>query len=109
MKKQLLLIEIILMLIVVGFSGCTSSPKDKLIGEWISEENEMSDSITFYTNGSAYHRYITILDEEWTNYSITGDRLTLGVVVYTFSLSDDNLILILTDVSENTTRTYDKQ
>lgn len=109
MKKQLLIIEISLILIIVSFSGCNSSPKDEIIGEWLSEENELSDSITFYSNGSAYHRYITVFDEEWMNYSITGDQLTIGVKVYKFTILDDNQILILTNLSENTTRTYDRQ
>jgi len=97
------------MILGVCFSGCTSSPKEKIIGQWLSQEDEMSDAITFYANGSAYHEYFTVLDEEWTNYSIVGDRLTLGDVVYSFSFSDDTLTLILTNISENTTRTYQRQ
>jgi len=68
-----------------------------------------ADSLTFYDNGSVYHKYTTILEEEWLNYTIEKDKLIIGNIVYKFTFLDDNLKLILTDLSENITRTYERQ
>lgn len=109
MKKKLLIIPIILILVIDGLIGCVSSPKDEIIGTWWSEEGEITDSLTFYNNGSVYHKYITILEEEWFNYTIEQDKLTIGDIIYKFTFLDDNLKLILTDFSNNITRTYERQ
>ena len=109
MKKEVIISGIVLSLFVVYLTGCFSPPNTDLIGSWFSDEGETADSLTFYTNGSVYHKYITILDEEWLNYTVNENRVTIGDIVYTFSFSDDHLRLMLTEVSENITRTYEQQ
>ena len=109
MKKEVIISGIVLSLFVVYLTGCFSPPNTDLIGSWFSDEGETADSLTFYTNGSVYHKYITILDEEWLNYTVNENRVTIGDIVYTFSFSDDHLQLMLTEISENITRTYEQQ
>ena len=109
MKKKLMITGLIAILISIGLSGCNSSPKHEILGNWWSEEGETTDTFTFYDNGSVYHKYVTILDEEWENYTIVGDQLTIGYIVYKFTISDDDLLLRLTNLSENNTRTYNRQ
>ena len=109
MKIQFAIIGIVIILVSVGLSGCSNSPKNLIVGTWWSEEGVIVDSLTFCDNGSVCHKYVTVFDEEWEHYSIAEDKLIIGVIVYKFTLVDDNLKLVLTNFSENTTRTYIRQ
>ena len=109
MKKQSIILAIMLILLVVDLIGCFSSPDDELRGSWFSDNGEIDDSLTFYDNGSVFHKYITVLDEEWLNYTVNQNEVTIGNIVYKFSFTDDCLKLMLTNVSENITRTYERQ
>ena len=109
MKRKTILIGVLISLFIVCVTGCFSSSNDNLIGSWFSDEGETADSLIFYDNGSVYHEYITILEEEWLNYTVNDNRVTIGNIVYNFSFTEDHLKLMLTDVSENITRTYERQ
>jgi hypothetical protein len=109
MGREVIVIGLSVSFFIVCLSGCFSSSHDYFIGSWFSDEGEIADSLTFYTNGSVFHEYITILNEEWLNYTINDNKVTIGDIVYNFSFTDDHLTLMLTDVSENITRTYERQ
>jgi len=102
MKKQLIIIGFVAILVSVGLSGCntSSTPKDKLIGKWVSANNE-DNTLTFYGNESvycSYYAYDMIFPRYWWNeYSIAGDKLIIGSDVHEFTFSDDNKKLILND------------
>jgi hypothetical protein len=105
MKKQLVIIGIVVILVSVGLSGCSSSPKDKLIGTWKYQSGGGGyhvDTYTFYNNRTyhwiAYQPGSLIPYEGWNEYSVTENTLTDGTSTYSFTVSDDNQELILDGV-----------
>jgi len=109
MKKQLIIIGIVAILVSVGFSGCSSSPKDKLIGTWEYESGGGDydyDTYTFYNNGSVHairegspNNYTTVgYANWWDTYTLAENKLIIGSSTYEFTFSDDNQKLILDGV-----------
>jgi hypothetical protein len=99
MKKQLLILVIVAILVTVGLSGCSSSPKNKFIGTWVVEENERN--YTFYSNGSVNEIWtqdgndIIIPNSIWYDYSIAENKIIINNVSYEFTFTNNNQILIL--------------
>jgi ABC-type Fe3+-hydroxamate transport system substrate-binding protein len=58
MKKQILIVGIIVLLIAVGLSGCNqtsnslTSDKDKFVGTWNVKVNDKEGTFVFYSNGT---------------------------------------------------------
>ena len=116
MKKQLIIIGVIVILLTVGLSGCnentSKSDEDKLIGTWTNrimyEDNStVITSYIFYTNktfnviGSSGNKTLNV-NGTW---NITDDKLIMIskvrtlTVDYKFSELNNDKILTLTDES----------
>ena len=116
MKKQLIIIGVIVLLLSVGLSGCTNitvSDEEKIIGTWTKRDmyngSIRSNSYIFYTNKtfkvvSSYMDEVLNVNGTW---NITDDKLTMisedktVTVDYKFSELNKNKILTLTDKSRN--------
>jgi hypothetical protein len=112
MKKHLIIIGIVAILVSVGLSGCYSStPKDKVVGEWLSKEylnGAYLDSgerhYTFYGNGTCVYYLLCVScgpKRFWESYVFTGAQLILtrsdgNITTYEYSFSSDNKQLTLT-------------
>jgi len=105
MKKQLLMIEIILLLFVIGLSGCTNNTnepstanQEKILGQWIATipNTPLIVRMNFVTNMSYYESINETLI--WGTYRITEKTLTLeiGGVTQTFEYSFSNNATALT-------------
>jgi hypothetical protein len=103
MKKQLIIVGIIVLLLAVGLSGCnenkSESELDKFLGTWVAFENY---TITFYSNG-------TFARGEYVNgtYSIVDGRLVLNTTDNTPGVNPDNrkFITIFNYVFSNNDKT----
>jgi hypothetical protein len=100
MKKQLLIIGIIILLFCVGFSGCNqvsntlNTDKNKFIGTWQNTTNSSTTIIDLFSDGDC--SYIG-LSGTWdlkngllVIETITGHNVTY---MYTFSNHDETLLL----------------
>lgn len=92
MRKQLMIVGIIVLLVAVGLSGCnenkSKSELDKFLGTWTTSGNY---TIAFYSNG-------TFASGEYVNgtYSITDGRLVLDTTDNTPGTHPDNSKFIAT-------------
>jgi hypothetical protein len=127
MKKQVLIIGIVILLIFVAFSGCNSStePKSttdeksttakKIIGQWkITESDDTITTYNFFNNGSVYLSfYVNTNDENnfWNTYTLTENNLLFGngTHPYEVSYTDNYQKLILTDLEDNSNRIFERQ
>ena len=111
-RKQLLLIGITLVLLIVGLCGCSSTPEDKIIGDWISKMYDDGDyegrpdlHYTFYQNGTCCAYSIGHYElKNCMDYSFTGQQLIFTYsdghkTIYNYSFSSDYKQVTLT--SEN--------
>ena len=117
MKKQLIIIGIVVLLVCVCLGGCSTAPKDqlpkdKLIGTWEYESgggDYTYDTYTFYNNGSVHairegspNNYTTVAYANWWDtYTLVENKLIIGSSTYEFTFSDDNQKLILDGVVYN--------
>jgi hypothetical protein len=119
MHKQCFLGGILLLFIMVGFTGCTQpgNDRDKFIGTWVTEvkHNPMdgsnyTETSTFYANGS----YVTTnlgLGHIPGSWHLDGGNLIIdtyypGAYQYTFSQNNTHLRLVPVSggVAENLTK-----
>jgi len=96
MKKQLIIVGIIILLVCVGLSGCNNTTvpdEEKIIGTWTNkalfEGSIRSFSYNFYTNKS--FKYLASYENE--DYRVNG----------TWNITDNKLIM----TSELETKTFD--
>lgn len=111
-KRQLAVTFIIVILLAVGLSGCTSINPDekKILGEWLLDgipEGEKDSLIfNFFSNGTFSTTYC--IDENsteqtmWGTYTIADEALALTIeedytVTFDYSFSDNDNILTLTN------------
>ena len=100
MKKQFVLIGIVILFISVVFSGCNTPQKYTLDGTYVSEE-EGSPSYTFYNNGSVY----IIMpgqggddpSEYWATYTLSEKTITIDGTSYKYTISANHQQLVLND------------
>lgn len=121
MKKQIIIIGIIIILITIGLSGCNEdnntvhSDEEKIIGTWLYEGSNYlhTDSFIFYNNGSVYCIYhlpgSTILQYQWNNYTIVENKLKIGDSVYEYVFSNNDNTLTITMVGITTPEVFIKQ
>ena len=112
MKRQLAVTCIVVILLAVGLSGCTSINPDekKILGKWllegIPEGEEDSLIFNFFSNGTFSTTYY--IDENsteqtmWGTYAIADETLALTIegdytVTFDYSFSDNDNILTLTN------------
>jgi hypothetical protein len=111
MKKQLVIIGIIVLLVSVGLSGCSTpeqttgpNPEDLIIGTWYYDAEGTKVNFIFYENHSMCVSYGG--QSIWTEYEITKDSLTFINLTdeqtapgkYSFS-DNNNTLTIITDFS----------
>jgi len=119
MKKQLVIVGIILMLLVVSLSGCSTRPSseinidDRFFGTWEGED-ESGDTalIIFFSDGAFNTSYgergeYEIKNEKLIMTVITGDLKAVATYDYDFSNNDTNLTL--TEFGGGKTLVYTKQ
>ena len=118
MKKQLLIIGIIVILLTVGLSGCNEdnntvqSDEDKIIGTWNFSgkynNNTLNASYIFSSNKS-FEVITSYIDKIYTSngtWSITDNKLYiilegLNKLTNYYAFSNDNTKLTLTNSSGN--------
>ncbi|MCJ7571693.1 MAG: hypothetical protein MUO82_07435 [Candidatus Thermoplasmatota archaeon] len=115
MKKQLMIIGIILILLAVGLSGCNEDTskldEEKIIGSWtkrvMHEGSIESNTYIFYSNKTfkvtgSYENESLNINGTW---NITNKTLYMTIEGETktayYKFSDNNKTLILTDKSGN--------
>ena len=112
MKKHLIVSGIIIILLVVGLSGCSeiSNPlagndDSRFVGTW---KDEKSATITFFSDGEGSQGVMGFIWE------IKDDKLVLEMggdisMVYDYQFSDNDLTLTLDIVGYGETKIYTKQ
>jgi len=114
MKKQLMIIGIIVILLTVGLSGCTetnslSEEEKRFVGSWIMQGQE--DIITFYSDGGMSGSFggdkYEIKDGKLVILTKISGGYTQELYNYSFSNNDTKLILI--NININIIHTLIKQ
>jgi len=113
MKKQLVIIGIVALLITVGLSGCTNNPfdyeKNRFVGTWTQQGVLIPETHTFFSDGTCSVGVVS------GTYDIKDGKLveTLAngqmTVTWTYSFSNDDTILTLTQVGTSFTLILHKQ
>ena len=118
MKKQLMIVGIIVILLTVGLSGCNEdnntiqSDEDKFIGTWtysfIYNNNTLNASYIFSSNKKleVISSYIDEVRTSNGTWSITDNKLLMylegkDTITIDYEFSNNNTKLILTDSSGN--------
>ena len=122
MKKQLIIIGIILILLTVLLSGCNENSRDKrFVGTWIPNEvfgmPGANQTVTFYSDGyylvvTEFYGSITRLDATWDLVEHGKLRLTYangGYIEYIYSFSNNDKTLTLTPFLGGFSTIYTKQ
>ena len=124
MKKQLLIIGIIVLLVCVGLSGCDTNQisnslnteKNKFVGTWTANGATFSvalgNTVTFFSDGTA-----SLFGGIAGNYEIKDGNLTVTMIAsstplqYTFSysFSNNNTVLTVFSTVEGSSFVYTKQ
>lgn len=122
-EKRLVMLGVICLLLFTGLSGCTESPKNdnsqdqaKFVGKWISTDKEnypylFGDEVTFYANGTIGSDS-NLLDGSL--YEVSGGKITVTFsdghkgTPRTYSFSNDDTVLTLTDSTWEKTAVYTK-
>jgi len=111
MKKQLMIVGIIIILLTVGLSGCnentSKSDEEKIIGTWTNRDMHdgsiESNSYIFYSNKTfkvivSYESEVLNINGTW---NITDNKLVMTAEGETktadYKFSDNNKTLTLTD------------
>ena len=110
MKKQLIIIGMIIILLTVGLSGCnetntneTNTNKEKILGAWLANVTTGpgkggKGAYTYFSNGTFLASSTTT--EVWGIFNITDEKLTMSrgnstfTYDYTFSDNDNKVTLI---------------
>jgi hypothetical protein len=105
MKKQIVIVGLVILLIFVGLSGCTetnslSAEEKKFVGTWIMQGPETI--ITFYSDGQ-------MGGDLGQKYEIKDGKLAILTEIsggykqelYNYSFSDNETKLILIDINTN--------
>lgn len=112
MNKQFIAVGIVLILLVVGLSGCSQKATDvnadevkKFVGTWKASEYDIH---TFSLGGAC--KYLNVPG----TYDVENGQLTIDLnnglkYTYYYSFSNNNTILTLTHVDRGYTTTYTKQ
>ncbi len=112
MNKQFIAVGIILVLLVVGLSGCTQNATDinadeakKFVGTWKASEYD----VHIFSLGGAC-KYLNVTG----TYNTEDGQLTVDLnnglkYTYYYSFSNNNTILTLTHVERGYTTIYTKQ
>jgi len=112
MKKQLIIIGIIVLLVAIGLSGCTNNPLDternKFIGTWTCTEGMSKGiSFTFFSDGTGS---LSIASITWTlkegKLVISSEGMT---VPYIYSFSNNDKQLTLTAAGSTISEVFMKQ
>ncbi len=114
MKKHLIVIGIVVLLLVVGLSGCneisnplTGNDDNRFVGTW---KNEYGATITFFSDGTGSQTSVSF---QWEikdgklvmDWIIEGTKYSL---VYNYSFSNNDTTLTLT-TPENVSQVFTKQ
>ena len=114
MKKQLVILGLVVLLLVIGLSGCVDNQdeRNKFVGTWKHESTYNTIIIVFFSNGTYETQGQPIYDVG--SYGVKNGKISLSpsntnlVLIYDYSFSNDNQKFTL--VSENgSTITYTKQ
>ncbi len=128
MKKQLIVVGIIILLIAVGLSGCTDNASkldERFVGTWITEQIGISghiishsEKLIFYNSGEfAYYIDNSTFMDNITDYGYYDIREGILYLSYyeggiydsfVFDFTNNNTTLMLT-YSDNTSQIYTKQ
>lgn len=122
-RIQLLIIGVTLVLLVVGLSGCSSTPNDKIIGDWISKMYDDGDYLgrpdlyyTFYNNGTCCVYSVGHYElRSCMSYRFVGQQLIFTYSdghksTYDYSFSSDNKqVTLISDEYPNYTDILDRQ
>lgn len=112
MNKQIAIVGIILILLIVGLSGCSQKATNvdaeemkKFVGTWKASQYDIQ---IFSLSGAC--KYINMLG----TYSVENGKLTVNLnnglkYTYYYSFSNNNTILTLTHVDRGYTTVYTKQ
>jgi hypothetical protein len=122
MKKQLGILGILAILVCVGLSGCNQisnlflKEEDKFVGTWHNQTEVLfgNNTFTFFSDRTltfsqgplSFHGTYEIKDGKLVT-KFQGEIIESAV--YTYSFSDNNTKLSLTEVGTNTTLVYTKQ
>ena len=112
MKRQLVIIGITILLITIGFSGCTENTSEntsvltsKFVGTWISEEREArynfsSDgTFSFYAPDEEYEGTYELKDEKlWFTYTYELEEKVDG---FNYSFSDNNTSITILPIGSH--------
>jgi len=118
MKKQLIIIGIIILLVNIGFSGCTNNPlnieKNRFIGTWKGTDSSMPSlvvTLVFFSDGTFS---MNIWDASGT-YDIKDSKLILipadqsTQLAFSYVFSNNDITLTITDISGTSTMVLTKQ
>jgi len=112
MNKHLIVIGIVVMLLVVGLSGCNeisnplSSEEDRFIGTWNSGTY---NALTFFSDGTGSESSISFQWEIKDGKLVREMFQGKSSIVYDYQFSDNDTSLTLTDVTGGTAHIYTKQ
>ena len=114
-KKPYIIFGIVIVLLIIGLSGCNSSPKDqftpeeKIIGEWnaklYDDYNDLYGTFQyiFCSNGSVFVKNLSTIGARgyWENFAFSDDQFifshsdgTTTTYAYTFSNNNNQLELM---------------
>jgi thioredoxin-related protein len=112
--KQMVIIGIIILLISVGLSGCTSNPldteKNKFIGTWTNSTISVNRTIILFSNGSCSFSTLTgIWDLRQGKFVM---EFPDSHLTYTFNYAfsnNDRTLSLSSAVTTSTTQVFTKQ
>ena len=109
MKKHLIVIGTVVLLLVVGLSGCNEinlfSGDDRFVGTWKSN----GSTITFFSDGTGSELSMSFQWEIKDNKLVREMFQGEASIVYDYQFSDNDTTLTLTAVGGGIPRTYTKQ
>ena len=113
MKKQIVILGIIVILIFVGFSGCfgneNKSEEDKFVGTWNHGTLPTGRPLIFKSNGNC-----NFLGEQ-AMWEVKDEKLVVNYtnfeneIIFDYEFLDDNKVLILTETISGQVDDYKKQ
>ncbi len=113
MKNYFLIIGIVVLLVCVGLSGCSSNSQDnkRFIGSWVNSTYGIQTTYTFFSDGTCSIPW-GLMHVQGT-YTIEGNQITFKydpsfIDVYNFNFSSDGNTLYLTKVGTEIATAYTK-
>jgi len=103
MKKQFVIFGIIILLIVIGLSGCSENKDNRFIGTW--KRQEPSTKLTFFSDGTLTQDFIEGYEGNW---EIKNGKIILSFsnnqatkeYLYDFSFSNNDKTFTLTAIQQ---------